>query len=78
MVAGRPLLDLNYDEDSNCDSDINVVMNKAGKIIEIQGTAEKEGFTLNELDRLLLYARKGIQQLFAVQQEAIDGGKAWL
>lgn len=78
MVSGRALLDLNYIEDSSCDSDINVVMNKAGKIIEIKGTAEKTGFTSNELNQLLLYAKKGIEELFVAQQKAIDCAKVSL
>ena len=78
MVSGRALLDLNYIEDSSCDSDINVVMSKAGKIIESQGTAEKTGFTSNELNQLLLYAKKGIEELFVAQQKAIDCAKVSL
>ena len=53
-------------------------MNKAGKIIEIQGTAEKTGFTSNELNQLLLYAKKGIEELFVAQQKAIDCAKVSL
>ncbi|MCV2509679.1 MAG: ribonuclease PH, partial [Neisseriaceae bacterium] len=75
VVDGASLLDLDYIEDSNCDSDINVVMNYSGKIIEIQGTAEQAGFDNNQLLELMSYAKSGIQILFEEQQKAIERSK---
>ncbi len=59
IVNGVPLLDLDYPEDSGCDSDINVVMNGEGKIIEIQGTAEGAPFDFDELAKLIKLAQPG-------------------
>lgn len=71
IVGGVPLLDLDYPEDSGCDSDINVVMNGEGKIIEIQGTAEGAPFDFDELAELIKLAQKGIAELSALQQRAL-------
>ena len=71
VVGGVPLLDLDYPEDSGCDSDINVVMNGEGKIIEIQGTAEGAPFDFDELAELIKLAQKGIAELSALQQRAL-------
>ena len=71
IVGGVPLLDLDYPEDSGCDSDINVVMNGEGKIIEIQGTAEGAPFDFDELAKLIKLAQKGIAELSALQQRAL-------
>ena len=71
IVNGVPLLDLDYPEDSGCDSDINVVMNSEGKIIEIQGTAEGAPFDFDELAELVKLAQKGIAELSALQQRAL-------
>ena len=71
IVNGVPLLDLDYPEDSGCDSDINVVMNGEGKIIEIQGTAEGAPFDFDELAKLIKLAQKGIAELSALQQRAL-------
>jgi len=71
IVNGVPLLDLDYPEDSGCDSDINVVMNGEGKIIEIQGTAEGAPFDFDELAKLVKLAQKGIAELSALQQRAL-------
>ncbi|MDO4879313.1 MAG: ribonuclease PH, partial [Neisseria sp.] len=70
IVNGVPLLDLDYPEDSGCDSDINIVMNGEGKIIEIQGTAEGAPFDIDELAKLISLAKKGIGQLLRLQREA--------
>lgn len=70
IVNGIPLLDLDYPEDSGCDSDVNIVMNGSGKIIEIQGTAEGAPFSLEELSTLISLAQKGIQELTLLQQQA--------
>ncbi|MBR6026520.1 MAG: ribonuclease PH [Neisseriaceae bacterium] len=73
VVGGVPLLDLNYEEDSGCDSDLNIVMNNHGDIIEIQGTAEGVTFSRNELDKLLSLGEKGIKEIINKQQIAIQG-----
>jgi len=67
-----PLLDLDYPEDSGCDSDVNIVMTASGKIIEIQGTAEGALFSLDELGKLIALAQKGIAELTAHQQNALS------
>ncbi|GAB4187157.1 MAG: ribonuclease PH [Wenzhouxiangellaceae bacterium] len=72
IVSGRPLLDLDYSEDSNAETDMNIVMNDGGAFIEIQGTAEGHAFRRDELDKLLAYAEKGIDELLAAQRAALD------
>ena len=69
IVHGEPRLDLPYEEDSNADTDMNVVMTESGGFIEIQGTAEQVSFNRNELDALLALAEKGIQEIIALQNE---------
>ena len=71
IVQGRPLLDLEYTEDSDCDTDMNVVMTGAGHFIEVQGTAEGAAFSRAEMDTLLGLAEKGISELIALQAAAI-------
>jgi len=71
MVAGKPYLDLNYFEDSSAEVDMNFVMTSSGRLVEVQGTAEAEPFTFEEMDQMRAYAAAGIQQLFALQQEAL-------
>jgi len=68
---GIPVLDLDYSEDSDCECDMNVVMNEAGQFIEVQGTAEGHAFRRDELDALLDLASAGIRQLVEVQREAL-------
>ncbi|NMG45440.1 ribonuclease PH [Aromatoleum toluvorans] len=68
---GVPVLDLDYAEDSDCDTDMNVVMTGSGGFVEVQGTAEGTPFTRAELDALLALAEGGIRQLFAAQRAAI-------
>jgi ribonuclease PH len=68
IVSGTPLLDLEYTEDSACDTDMNVVMTGAGHFVEVQGTAEGVAFTRTEMDALLALADKGIRQLIELQQ----------
>jgi len=68
---GVPVLDLDYVEDSDCDTDMNVVMNDGGGFIELQGTAEGHAFRRGELDALLALAETGIQRLLKCQQEAL-------
>ena len=71
-VNGVPLLDLDYPEDSGCDSDVNIVMTASGKIIEIQGTAEGAPFSSDELGKLIALAQKGIAELTAHQQASLS------
>jgi ribonuclease PH len=74
IYRGVPVLDLDYAEDSDCDTDMNVVMNDGGGFIELQGTAEGHAFRRDELDALLGLAERGIAQLFAAQQDALAAG----
>ena len=71
IVDGVPLLDLEYVEDSACDTDMNVVMTGAGHFVEVQGTAEGAAFTRKELDALLALADQGIRELVAAQHQAL-------
>jgi len=72
VYRGVPVLDLDYAEDSDCDTDMNVVMNDGGGFIELQGTAEGHAFRRDELDALLALAERGIGELFAAQQAALS------
>jgi ribonuclease PH len=74
IVQGTPLLDLEYVEDSACDTDMNVVMTAAGGFVEVQGTAEGVPFTRAEMDTLLALADKGIGELVALQRRALAEG----
>ena len=71
IYKGMPVLDLDYAEDSNCDTDMNVVMNDGGGFIEVQGTAEGHAFRRDEMDSLLGLAEKGIAELVAAQRAAL-------
>jgi ribonuclease PH len=71
IVQGTPLLDLEYTEDSACDTDMNVVMTGAGHFIEVQGTAEGAAFSRREMDALLALAEQGIAELVRLQNEAL-------
>ena len=72
IVQGTPLLDLEYIEDSACDTDMNVVMTGAGHFVEVQGTAEGAAFSRAEMDALLSLAEKGIVELTLVQEQALS------
>ena len=72
VYKGTPVLDLDYIEDSNADTDMNVVMTQQGGFVEIQGTAEGESFSRAENDALLNLAEKGIQDLISAQQSALQ------
>ena len=74
IYKGSPVLDLDYLEDSSADSDINIVMTEGGKLIEIQGTAEKAPFDRDELNGLLDLGQSGIQSLIAMQHQAVAAG----
>jgi ribonuclease PH len=71
VVQGTPLLDLEYVEDSACDTDMNVVMTGAGGFVEVQGTAEGAPFSRAEMDALLALAGQGIRELGALQRQAL-------
>jgi ribonuclease PH len=71
VYQGLPVLDLDYAEDSNCDTDMNVVMNDGGGFIELQGTAEGHAFRRDELDALLALAQKGVGELIEAQRAAL-------
>ena len=72
VVAGVPLLDLDYSEDSNADTDMNVVMTGDGRLIEVQATAEKDPFTRETLDDLLALAERGVSEIGELQVEAVS------
>jgi len=72
IYQGSPLLDLDYPEDCNAETDMNVVMSDSGDFIEIQGTAEGHPFSQDELNAMLALAKKGITELLAGQQAAIE------
>ena len=71
IVQGTPLLDLEYTEDSACDTDMNVVMTGAGHFVEVQGTAEGAAFSRREMDALLALAEKGISDLVGLQKQSL-------
>jgi ribonuclease PH len=73
IYHGIPVLDLDYEEDSSAETDMNVVMNDADAFIEIQGTAEGHAFRDDELQSMLALARGGIARLIEVQREALEG-----
>lgn len=71
IYRGVPVLDLDYPEDSDCDTDMNLVMNDGGGFIELQGTAEGHAFRRDELDALLALGEKGMAELFTAQRTAL-------
>ena len=73
IVKGRPLLDLNYEEDSQAEVDLNVVMLENRSLIEVQGNAEGKPFSRQDINTMLDYAEKGLTQHFATQKKALDG-----
>ncbi len=75
IVAGKPMLDLAYLEDSAAAVDMNVVMTGAGRFVEIQGTGEEATFSEEELEKMLALARRGLGQITAIQKKAL--GKRW-
>jgi ribonuclease PH len=76
IVDGVPMLDLCYQEDSRAEADLNVIMTQAGRIVEIQATAEKDPFERKLLDELLDLAQDGIRQLVRSQTAALEAGSA--
>ncbi len=71
LRRGEAFLDLDYEEDSSCDTDLNVVMNQAGSFIEIQGTAEGEALSRNQMNQMLDLAQSGIPRIIQAQQQAL-------
>ena len=72
IVAGVPVLDLDYAQDSSCDTDMNVVMTGAGHYVEVQGTAEGAAFSRAEMDQLMRLAEKGIGELIDLQRQSLS------
>jgi ribonuclease PH len=73
IIEGTAILDLQYTEDSNAEVDMNIVCTGAGKFIEIQGTAEREPFSREQMNEMLAIAEKGIGELFEIQRNALNG-----
>lgn len=73
IIEGESILDLAYAEDSTADVDMNVVCTGTGKFIELQGTAEKEPFSREQMDEMLILAESGINKLFEIQRNALGG-----
>jgi len=72
VYRGVPVLDLDYAEDSDCDTDMNVVMTGSGGLVEVQGTAEGEPFSRGQMEAMLDLAGKGIGELIAAQKRALE------
>lgn len=75
IIKGETVLDLDYDEDSKAEVDMNVVMTGKGKFIEVQGTAEKEPFKKEDLNKLTTLAQNGIQETISAQKKVLKGIK---
>jgi ribonuclease PH len=73
ILNGNLLLDLSYDEDSQADVDMNIIMTGKGELIEIQGTAERKTFNKDQMDKLLSLAQKGIVELIEIQRNILKG-----
>jgi ribonuclease PH len=71
IIKGEILLDLSYTEDSSADVDMNIIMGEDGKIIELQGTAEGESFSKEELNKMLDSAEKGLKEIFEIQKNVL-------
>jgi len=71
LLAGKPVLDLCYEEDTAAEVDMNVVMAQSGRIVEIQATAEERSFSREDMNRMLDLAEKGIGELFQRQERAL-------
>lgn len=71
IVGNRALLDLNYDEDSTAEVDMNIIMTGSGKFVEVQGTAESEPFSKDSLGELISLASKGISELASIQKKSL-------
>jgi len=73
IIGGKPVLDLDYDEDSTADVDMNIIMTGGGKFVELQGTAEKEPFDKHELNELMALGAQGIKELIGIQKKVLRG-----
>jgi ribonuclease PH len=73
IVGGRPLLDLDYEEDSRADVDMNVVLTSSGRYVELQATGERTAFDDEQMTGMLALARSGINELLAFQKKALEG-----
>ena len=73
IFEGQQLLDLNYEEDSKAEMDMNVVMVGKGEFVEVQGTAEKKSFSKKEMDKLIDLAQQGIEELMGIQKKILKG-----
>ncbi len=73
IIEATPILDLAYAEDSEADVDMNVVCTGSGRFIELQGTAEREPFSREQMDEMLILAEKGVNQLFEIQRKVLAG-----
>ncbi|HEY6120847.1 MAG TPA: ribonuclease PH [Pyrinomonadaceae bacterium] len=73
IVEQTPLLDLKYDEDSRADVDMNIICTADGRFIEVQGTAEREPFSRQQMNQLLALAEKGVSELIGIQRETLSG-----
>ena len=73
LIEQTPILDLAYAEDSEAEVDMNIVCTGSGKFIELQGTAEREPFTREQMDQMLVLAEVGVNRLFEVQRMALAG-----
>ena len=74
VVSGTAMLDLDYAEDSAADVDMNVAVTAAGRLVEVQASAERRAFTSADLQRMLRLARKGVRELLPLQLQAIERG----
>jgi len=72
VIHGKEMLDLDYHEDSTAETDMNIVMTQGGKFVEIQGTAERDPFGPETLLRMLNLGRKGVNELIAMQKQALE------
>lgn len=72
IYQGEPVADLDYAEDSKCDTDMNLVMNESGEFIEVQGTAEGQAFNIEQLNTMLKLGQAGIEELIKAQKQALE------
>lgn len=73
ILGGKSVLDLDYDEDSTADVDMNIIMTGDGRFVEIQGTAEREPFTKEDMNKLIALAKKGVDELICAQKKILKG-----
>ena len=71
-MNGEIILDLDYEEDSNAETDMNFIMNESGNFIEIQGTAEEGHFSHDELNKMVLLASQGIKKIIEIQKNVLN------